>query len=234
MIAQSGLPVSLDKKNFGIRLRSFLEQEDPDFLDVPPALADFLFDRAVHAHKLIAAWRVIVKNAERPDLGEARQYLEQEVNRYAAIRFLVRDQREKMPSWMQEWAYYWLGAFEQIEWQIESQLTSAKRVLDSIASKGASARVELQSFILWQEKDGIRKQIVETPFARSLEVLLAAFAYAAELVPGSDEGIDGYLQVIKQRVSRVSRSGKKRGEALGFYLATMLEIPTPKAGQKEG
>ena len=41
VIAQSGLPVSLDKKNFGIRLRSFLEQEDPDFIDVPPSISRF-------------------------------------------------------------------------------------------------------------------------------------------------------------------------------------------------
>ena len=197
------------------------------------ASADFLFDRAVHAHKLIAAWRVIVKNAERPDLGEARQYLEQEVNRYAAIRFLVRDQREKMPSWMQEWAYYWLGAFEQIEWQIESQLTSAKRVLDSIASKGASARVELQSFILWQEKDGIRKQIVETPFARSLEICLRHLP----MLPTGARIRRGYRRLLAgDQATCVPRFeiGKKRGETLGFYLATMLEIPTPKAGQKEG
>jgi hypothetical protein len=231
VITASGLSVKLDKREFDLRLREFLTRHKSTLPDMTPMLADFLFERAVHAHKLMAAWQVIGENAKRPDLDKARQYFQEEVKRYEAIRFLVRDQREKMPSWMKEWAYYWLGAFEQIEEEIESQLRGTKRALDSIVGKGASARTEMESFILWREKDEIRKQIAETEFGRSLEVLLAAFAYAARLI--RDKGILGYLDLIKQRASRVSRSKKKRSDALVSILTTMLEIPNQQSGHKE-
>jgi len=233
VITASGLPVNLGEREFDLRLREFLTRHKPNLPDVTEVLADFLFERAVHAHKLMAAWQVIAKNAKRPDLDKARQYFQEEVKRYEVIRFLVRDQREKMPSWMKEWAYYWLGAFEQIEEEIESQLRSTKRALDSITAKGASARIEMESFILWREKDEIRKQIAETEFGRGLEVLLAAFGYAARFIPESEKGIDGYFDVIKQRASRVSRSGEKRGEALVSLLTTTLEIPNQQSGHKE-
>jgi hypothetical protein len=233
VITASGLPVNLDKREFDLRLRKFLKQQNPKLPDVTPALADFLFERAVHAHKLMAAWHVIVKNAKRPDLDKARQYFQQELKRYVEIRSLVREQREKMPSWMKGWAYYWLGAFEQIEEEIESQLRSTKDALDSIAGKRASTRIEIESFILWREKDEIRKQIAETEFGRSLEALLAAFAYAARLIPESKEGIRRYSDLIKQRASRVSRSGEKRSEALVSLLTTMLEIPNQQSGHQK-
>jgi hypothetical protein len=231
VITASGLPVDLDKREFDLRLREFLTRHKSTLPDMTPVLADFLFERAVQAHKLMAAWQVIEENAERPDLDKARQYFQQELKRYEEIRSLVREQRGKMPSWMKEWAYYWLGAFEQIEEEIESQLRSTKRALDSIVGKGASARTEMESFILWSEKDEIRKQIAETEFGRGLEVLLAAFAYAARLIP--DKGIDGYLDLIKQRASRVSRSKKKRSDALVSILTIMLEIPNQQSGHKE-
>lgn len=233
VITASGLPVNLDKGGFNLRLRQFLTKQKPNLPDLTPVLADFLFERAVHAHKLTAAWQVISENAERPDLDKARQYFQQEVKRYVAIRSLVREQRGEMPSWMKGWAYYWLGAFEQIEEEIESQLRSTKNALDSIAGKRASTRIEIESFILWREKDEIRKQIAGTPFERGLEVLLAAFAYAARLVPESKEGIDGYGDLIKQRASRVSRSREKRCEALVSLLTTMLEIPNQQTGHQE-
>src|SRR5579863_6198351 len=96
VITASGLPVNLDKREFDLRLRQFLTQQKPNLPDLTPVLADFLFERAVHAHKLTAAWQVIAKNAKRPDLDKARQYFQQEVKRYVAIRSLVREQRGEM------------------------------------------------------------------------------------------------------------------------------------------
>lgn len=104
VITASGLPVDLDKREFDYRLRQFLEQQKPDLPDFTLVLADFLFERAVHAHKLMAAWQVIVENAKRPDLDKARRYFQQELKRYVEIRSLVREQRETMPSWMKGWA----------------------------------------------------------------------------------------------------------------------------------
>jgi hypothetical protein len=232
VITASGLTVNLERRVFDARLKQFLSRHYQTVPDVTP-VSDFLFDQAVHALKLLTAWGIIVENAKRPDLAKTREYLQQQVNLSSAIRTLVREQRKSMPSWMGEWASYWIGAFDEIGEEIESQLRCAKITVDSIANKGISPRLEMRSFIVWAKKEEIRKRIENTPLSRSLEPLHAAFAYAAELVPVSEQDVEGYLDVIKQRASRVSRSEEKRREAAVSLLTTMLEIPDHQTEQEQ-
>jgi hypothetical protein len=128
-----------------------------------------------------------------------------------------------MPSWVSDWVHCWIGAFEEIQEEIEGQLRSAKHSLDLIFEIRKSARLDVNA-LLWIEKKEIRKHIESTPFRRKLEVILTAFAYAAKLVPELSNGMVGYLDLIKQRVSRVSRSKAKHTEAYGFFLRTSLAM----------
>jgi hypothetical protein len=84
----------------------------------------------------------------------------------------------------------------------------------------------MESYILWVEQNEIRKQIKGTPFGRKFEVIRAAFAYAAKLVPSSRAGTAAYKSLIKQRVSRIETKPAKQQEAYATVLRTMLAMGT--------
>jgi hypothetical protein len=236
--------ITLQKEQFRSRLKKFLKDpdlmrsrkgQDRSLLAENSELCDFLFERAVHAHMHIAAWNSMAKKAKNPEVGRSRRYLRQELGRYVKIRSLLRKQRQTLPSWMAEWKHCWVEAFEGIQEEIESQLRGAKRTLDFISEARKSAHAD-RSAILWIEKQEIHKYIKSTPFKRKLEVIVAAFAYAAELVPGPGpkSGPADYVHLIKQRVSRISVSESKRPKAHIFLFQTGLAmIPSdPKGGDR--
>lgn len=220
-IERSALPIQ--KEEFHSRLKTFLKEQDPGLPAVSFEFADFLFERAVNAHMHIAAWDSMVKRAKHPEADRSRRYLREELNRYTKIRSLLSKQPQTMPSWVSDWAHCWIGAFKEIQQEIEGQLRSAKHSLDLIFEIRKSARLDVNA-LLWIEKKEIRKHIESTPFRRKLEVILTAFAYAAKLVPEPSNGMVGYLDLIKQRVSRVSRSKAKHTEAYAFFLRTNLAM----------
>ena len=232
-VAIEGSALPIQKEEFHSRLKRFLKEQDPDLPAVSSESADFLFERAVNAHMHIAAWNSMVKKAKHPEADRSRRYLREELNRYTKIRVLLRKQRQTMPSWVSDWAHCWIGAFEEIQEEIEGQLRSAKHSLDLIFEIRKSARLDVNA-LLWIEKKEIRKHIESTSFRRKLEVILAAFAYAAKLVPEPSNGMVGYLDLIKQRVSRVSRSQGKHTEAYTFFLRTAFAmIPSgPELGDR--
>ena len=220
-IDRSALPIS--KEDFYSRLKYFLETEGPNIPPLSSELANFLFNRGVNAHRHIAA-DFVVNNTKSPELDRARRYLRQELNRYIKIRSLLAEKRQKTPNWMSAWAQCWIGAFEEIQEEIEAQLRGATKTVDNLSQVRISGRFEMKSHILWMEKKEIRKQIANTSVARKLEVILAAFAYAAKLMPEPSSGIAGYVALIKPRVSRVSRSPRKHAEAYLFFLRTYLAM----------
>lgn len=242
-IDRSAIP--LQKEQFRSRLKKFLKDpdlgsrkgQDGSLLAENSELCDFLFERAVHAHMHIAAWNSIAKKAKNPEVGRSRRYLRQELGRYVKIRSLLMKQRQTLPSWMAEWKHCWVEAFEAIQEEIESQLRCAKKTLDFISEVRKSAHAD-ESAILWIEKKEIRKYLESTPFKRKLEIVVAAFAYAAKLLPetknGTEHGTANYVHLTKQRVSRISVSGSKRHKTHIFLLQTALAmIPSdPKGGDR--
>lgn len=70
-----------------------------------------------------------------------------------------------------------MGAFEEIQYEIEAQLRGAQHLLQNIAQLGSSARHEMESYILWFEQREIQEHIQDTELARKLEVIRAAFAH---------------------------------------------------------
>lgn len=238
-IDRSAIP--LQKEEFSSRLKKFLKDpdlksrkgQDPSLLAENSELCDFLFERAVQAHMHIAAWNSMAKKAKNPEFGRSRRYVRQELGRYVKIRSLLMKQRQTLPSWMAEWKHCWVEAFMGIQEEIESQLRGTKRTLDLISEIRKSAHAD-ESAILWIEKQEIREYIKSTPFRRKLELIVAAFACAAELVPEPKNGTAEYVHLIKQRVSRISVSESKRRKAHIFLLQTgFAMIPSgPKGGDR--
>jgi len=216
---------SIDEETFKSRLNKFIETANSKIPQLSDELVEFLFKRAVGARRYVVVWNIFVENTKDPALKMTRTYLKQELNRYVKIQSLLSEKKQRMPSWMLPWSECWVGALEEILGQIEGELRSAIRILDDVYNLRISATFECESHILWLEKKEIRKHI---GVARKLEVILAAFAYAAMLLPEPNRGIDGigeidkYMALIKQRISRVQRSQAKRTEAMLFRLRVMF------------
>ena len=216
--------LSRDRGGFESRLNQVLKSVKPNMPELGPELVEFLFKRAVDAHRHIRAWYIIV--TKDPELAKARAYLQQELNRYVKVRSLLTEKKQRTPSWMSEWSQCWVGAFKEIQEEIESELRGAIKTVDEVRNMRSSARLEVESYILWLEKEKIREQPAA---ARNVEVLLAAFAYAAKLVANPGSGFHGYVDSIKQRVSRVARSRRKQAEAFSFLLRGMLALEYGKS-----
>ena len=131
-VAIKRLALPIQKEVFHSRLKTFLKEQDPELPAVSSEFADFLFERAVNAHMHIAAWDSLVKKAKHSEADRSRRYLREELNRYTKVRSLLSKQRQTMPSWASDWAHCWIGAFEEIQEEIEGQLKSAKQSLDLI------------------------------------------------------------------------------------------------------
>jgi hypothetical protein len=216
--------VHVTKGEFSSRLQSFLKEDDPAIPWLSAELIEFLFKRAVAAHRRMAVWDRLIKNAQSRELQISRRYLRKELNRFTKIRSLMREEGPTAPSWISEWRRCWIGAFEEIREEIEGELRTANNSLDGFAQLRTSAGLEMESYILWVEQNEIRKEVKGTPFARKLEVIRAAFAYAAKLVPSPRGETAAYKSLIKQRISRITTSSAKQREAYATVLRTMLAM----------
>jgi hypothetical protein len=230
--------IPLQKKLFRSRLESFLKEQPASKEQHAPTpvvsseLCDSLFKLAVGAYVRIAAWESMAQKAKNPEVDRSRRYLRQELGRYVKIRSLLRKPKQTSPGWIAEWEHCWVEACAEIQGNIEYQLRIAIESLDNISEPRKSAHAD-ESAVLWLAKQQIRKYLESTPFKRKLEVAVAAFAYAARLVPGPEpkNGTADYVHMIKQRVSRVERSKAKRVKAAGFLNETafgMRGIPAAR------
>jgi hypothetical protein len=144
---------SIDEETFKFRLNKFIETADSKIPQLSDDLVEFLFKRAMGAHRHIRAWNIIVKETKDPELKRTRTYLQQELNRHVKIRsLLLTENKQRMPSWMLPWSECWVGALEEILGQIEGELRGAIRILDDVYNLRISATFEFESHILWFEK----------------------------------------------------------------------------------
>jgi hypothetical protein len=186
---------SINKEEFKLRLERFLKDADPNIPEPSFELVDFLFNTAVDAHWEIAAWKTTIEKVKDREFDRTRSYLRRELRRYGS---LLRRKREEGPTWMSSWAECWVGAFEEIQGEIEAGLRSAGAHLDSLSRLRTSGRIHIESHILSLKKKFIHTQIANTPFKRKLNLILAAFAYAA--------AVSKYLQA-----AHIHREHQRRG-----------------------
>ena len=168
------------------------------------------------------AWEDIVKAIKSDEFGRSLKCLRAEVARFEVIRKLLRHDR-KTPSWMSSWGRLWIEAFEELGEDIEAQLRGAKKHLETFSALAKLGRTEVESQVLLLSAGAIRKVIAETPLSKVPSVMLAAFAYAAQLVPWKDHPSDAegrYVDAIKARITRAKRSKAGRHIPLIILLHT--------------
>jgi hypothetical protein len=127
---------------------------------------------------------------------------------------------------MRDWAQVWFRAFEELQGEIEGQLSTAVHIIDNWIKMRNVPRSAVESYVLWWQKDRIKKLIPRTPLARSLEIVMPAFAYAAQLLPltrkDDHEGRASYAHLVKQRISLIERSEAKHQEAAEIFGRTFM------------
>ena len=115
-----------------------------DISRLTPEILDGLFQRAVEAQKIIAAWKQTMESAKSKDFGRSLVYLQEEMRRFARIRKLVIKQNaRKSPRWMSPWERLWIDAFEELEEVIEAQLREAQYLLRQLSVFGRMERTDL-------------------------------------------------------------------------------------------
>jgi hypothetical protein len=224
---------TINVEEFGRRFKDFLQAFELD-ISAPPNL-DELIRSAIQAKKEIAAWKKTVESVRSPEFRKSLDCLRAEVERFATIRKVFRNAR-RTQSWMSSWERLWIEAFEELEDQIESQLRGAKSYLENLSELAKLGRTEVESQVLLMRMDSIREVIAQTPLLKTPSVALAAFAYAAQLVPSTDDPEDAkgrYLNAIKSRIKRARRS-KVRMKFLGILLQGMWLNPESGAASRCG
>ena len=208
----------LKREKFQSRFGNFLQNAAPHIPAPTPEILDGLFRQAVEAQKRIMAWEDIVKAIKSDEFGRSLKCLRAEVARFEVIGKLLRYDR-KTPSWMSSWERLWIEAFEELGGHIESQLIGAKSHLERFSAFAKLGRTEVESQVLRLSAGAIRKVIAKTPLSKVPSIVLAAFAYAAQLVPWKDHPSDAegrYVDAIKARISRAKRS--KAGQHIPLII----------------
>lgn len=212
----------LKREKFQSRFETFLQNAGPHIPAPTPEILDGLFRQAIQAQKRIMAWEDIVKAIKSDEFGRSLECLRAEVARFEAIRKLLRYDR-KMPSWMSAWEGLWIEAFDELEKHIEAQLIGAKDHLERFSAVAKLGRTEVESQVLLLSARAIPKVIEKTPLSKVPSVVLAAVAYAAQLVKSKDDPSDAkgrYINAIKARITRAKRSKAGRQIPLIILLYT--------------
>ena len=212
----------LKREKFQSRFGNFLQNAVPHIPAPTPEILDGLFRQAIEAQKRIMAWEDIVKAIKSNEFGRSLKCLRAEVARFEVIGKLLRYDR-KTPSWMSSWERLWIEAFEELGGHIESQLIGAKSHLERFSAIAKLGRTEVESQVLLLSARAIPKVIEKTPLSKIPSIVLAAFAYAAQLVPWKDHPSDAegrYVDAIKARITRAKRSKTGRHIALIILLHT--------------
>jgi hypothetical protein len=213
---------ALKREKFQSRFENFLQKVKQHIPAPTPEILDDLFQQAIQAQKRIMAWEDIVKAIKSDEFSISHKCLRAEVARFEAIRKLLRYDR-KTPSWMSSWERLWIEAFEELGEDIEAQLRGAKKYLETFSAFAKLGRTEVESQVLRLSAGAIRKVIAKTPLSKVPSVVLAAFAYAAQLVPWKDHPSDAegrYVDAIKARITRAKRSKAGRHIPLIILLYT--------------
>jgi hypothetical protein len=219
-------PTMLKEDRFRARLISFLQADHHPRIPLPSSeLSSFLFERAVEAHRTIAAYEATVRKIKGPEFSVAIQCVQQELERSECMAYLLAlELKQQIPQWMSEWHRARTKAFEDFQYHVNQSLNSAKIVLDVLGGMRTHGRTDVISQILWIEKSRIRKRIADSPLAGKTEILLAGYAFAAQLLPGGKDAT-AYVKKIKQRALRAPRS-KAGLDAVGMILNIMVCSPT--------
>jgi len=213
-------------EEFRRRFKEFLQDFDQDIPE--PTILDELIRSAIQAKKEIAAWENTVESIRSDEFIKSLDCLRAEEQRFATMRKVFRNAR-RTPPWMSSWERLWIEAFEELEEDIEAQVRGAKSYLEDLSELAKLGRTEVESQVLLLRRNSIREVIAQTPLAKTPSVALAAFAYAARLVPSTDDENDPkgrYVDAIKSRITRAERS-KAHVKIVATLLQSMCQNDEP-------
>lgn len=113
---------------------------------------------------------------------------------------------------LSSWERLWIEAFEELEENIEAQLRGAKSYLENLSKLAKLGCSDVESQVLAENTNPIRDVIATTPLSKVPRIVLAAFAYAAQLVWLDDHADDSkgkYVNAINRRIES-AKHGKAR------------------------
>jgi hypothetical protein len=195
------------KERFERRFFEFLEMQALEMPLLDSSLLGFLLDEASMAHGRIAAWNATRKTLEGKDFKEILRYMRRELNRFSGIRKLVAQDRRSAPESVALWMKYRTQAMIELSADTEAELRREVSGLEELYRERKVGFGELESHLLLMTYNKLSSHIKRTPWKRKATVLIAAFAYAARLVPSGSPGSD-LVRAIKMRLSRARRSEK--------------------------
>jgi hypothetical protein len=208
-------------RNFHRRFKEFLREFDQD-IPAPTTLHNLL-QVAISAQKETMAWENTVKAIRSDEFKRSLECVRADRARFKDMRKLL--QRDpKRPSWLSSWEQPWIAAFEGMEEHIQSQLKGAEEELANLSALAKFGRTQVESQVLLIHAGRIRELIAGTPLSRTPSVVLAAFAYAAQLVHTKDHANDWkgrYVEAIKGRLKHAKRSRAQREIVMTLYIASL-------------
>ena len=216
---------SITKNEFLLRLTKFLDPEVSLRQKMPPLtsdLKDFLFDAAVEATKQLKAWERTVERVKSQEFKETQVYLQQEIEHFRnVLRLLRQNTKQAPPDWLLPCRRIWIKSVQDHVEDIIWSLQGVKKYLQGLSKLSVLGRTTIESHLILLAKEGLLEKINGSPFERQSSLLLAALAYAAELVPYVENENSDYVGTVKTRVSRAERS-KQHLTALGVSLMSRL------------
>jgi hypothetical protein len=186
------------------------ERYDPKAVGLPAQLSNFLYVNALEAKKRLKAWKATTSKLKSVEYQRTVLFVKQELSRINEMQSVLRPTKaEKSPEWIVPLLRSVAGQLEERLRENEALLRHIQRLLEDLSEICRLGRSDLASYLLWEFKVSLRAEIRNTPYSRSLSVILAAFAHASELVPPeSDDG--DYVATIKNRLNRLQDSKKKK------------------------
>ena len=156
---------ALKKEDFQADLLSFLTHVDPKIPLPTSDLTDFLFKRASSARGHIAVYSAMCHMLRGNEYKKMLCYLNREVVRFSKIRQLVAA-GDAAPGWAWDFMRLRSAALNELVNDTLGRLVSARDHLKMQSSILKFGRTDLESHVILNCKEPIRRQIKGTPFER--------------------------------------------------------------------
>jgi hypothetical protein len=213
---------SINENEFCRRFREFIRGwtgHEPDL-----QIVEKLFSLAVLAKQEVSAWEDTIRATKRKNFVRSLKFLQARANWLARMRRILRKQFRGAPAWTSTWESIWLKACDELLDVTQAQLRDAQHYLENVAKLAKLGRTDIRSHVLLLNGAEVREAVRRSPLSRTPLVAIAAFAYASELVPYTDDADDPigkYVDKVKARLSR-TRASKADVQISSTLLQSML------------
>jgi hypothetical protein len=191
------------------KIRGHRQRPQRSWSPIDSGVVELLYQQAVSDSKRKAAWIEAMSLVKSKKFKRSVAYMVEEKDRVSTVvEMLSAPMKENPPSWTSDWHRARFGAAVDLCSMILFELDLAQRCLQGMSDIAVDGRTKIKTHLLKEAQEPIQRAINKNRNVVSLELIVAAYAYAADLVVHPGKIYCNPVKAVANEISRLSKPGE--------------------------